>query len=72
MFDLIFLELLKVKRVQKYIETLDVLKMMNSKLEQQHQQHQILPKTFRKKQDLKENGNFNYGQVVVTTKWETF
>lgn len=70
-------EFLKVKRVQKYIETLDMLKVRNSGLgKAQLQQQQIYrgsnPKTFHKQQELKRNANFNPGAVVVTTKWETF
>ncbi|KAG6418846.1 hypothetical protein SASPL_121052 [Salvia splendens] len=68
---------MQVKRVQKYIETLDMLKVRNSSLEKLQQHQQIykgsMSKTFQKQQEMKKiNGNFNYGQVVVTTKWETF
>ncbi|KAK4389342.1 BAG family molecular chaperone regulator 1 [Sesamum angolense] len=72
---------LQVKRVQKYIETLDVLKMRNSGLGKVHlhQQHQIFtgPKIYQKQQEQrKQVNNFtervNPGPVVVTTKWETF
>ncbi|XP_047940017.1 BAG family molecular chaperone regulator 3-like isoform X2 [Salvia hispanica] len=68
---------MQVKRVQKYIETLDMLKVRNSSLEKLQQHRQIykgsMSKTFQKQQEMKKiNGNFNYGQVVVTTKWETF
>ncbi|KAK6137533.1 hypothetical protein DH2020_028718 [Rehmannia glutinosa] len=70
---------MQVKRVQKYIETLDMLKMRNSSLvkvplHQQH--HQILPQKLPKPARTEEAGNFtervNPGPVVVTTKWETF
>ncbi|GER48028.1 BCL-2-associated athanogene 2, partial [Striga asiatica] len=68
-----------VKRVQKYIETLDVLKTKNSGLGKvpMHQQHQIFTmKTFNSQQKQRKQGNFtemvNAGPVVVTTKWETF
>lgn len=68
---------MQVKRVQKYIETLDMLKVRNSGLgKAQLQQQQIYrgsnPKTFQKQQEPKGNANFNPGAVVVTTKWETF
>ncbi|KAL0393481.1 UNVERIFIED_CONTAM: BAG family molecular chaperone regulator 3 [Sesamum latifolium] len=73
---------MQVKRVQKYIETLDVLKMRNSGLGKVHlqQQHQIFtgPKIYQKQQEQrKQVNNFthervNPGPVVVTTKWETF
>ncbi|KAK4435270.1 BAG family molecular chaperone regulator 3 [Sesamum alatum] len=71
---------MQVKRVQKYIETLDVLKMRNSGLHKVHlqQQHQIFtgPKFYQKQQEQRKQVNFtervNPGPVVVTTKWETF
>ncbi|XP_057763875.1 BAG family molecular chaperone regulator 1-like isoform X2 [Salvia miltiorrhiza] len=67
---------MEVKRVQRYIETLDMLKMRNSNLEKVQQYQQIykgsISKTFQKQQEMKKHGNFNPGQVVVTTKWETF
>ncbi|KAG6431788.1 hypothetical protein SASPL_109871 [Salvia splendens] len=68
---------MQVKRVQRYIETLDMLKMRNSNLENMQQYQKIykepVSKTCQKQQEMKKiNGGFNHGQVVVTTKWETF
>ncbi|KAL0329732.1 UNVERIFIED_CONTAM: BAG family molecular chaperone regulator 1 [Sesamum radiatum] len=72
---------MQVKRVQKYIETLDVLKMRNSGLGKVHLQQQLQiftgPKIYQKQQEQrKQVNNFtervNPGPVVVTTKWETF
>ncbi|KAG8374855.1 hypothetical protein BUALT_Bualt10G0039000 [Buddleja alternifolia] len=69
---------MQVKRVQKYIETLDMLKIKNSGLPLQQQQHRIytgsMPICF---ENQKEQRNLNErvvnpGPVVVTTKWETF
>lgn len=65
---------MQVKRVQRYIEALDVLKIRNSGLENLQHHNQIYG--FQKQQEFKKNGNlnerFNPGPVVVTTKWETF
>ncbi|KAI3468797.1 hypothetical protein Pfo_025460 [Paulownia fortunei] len=73
---------MQVKRVQMYIETLDMLKTRNSGLAKvaSQQQHQIFtgqtPKTFQNQQHQRKQRNFtervNPGPVVVTTKWETF
>ncbi|XP_074572688.1 BAG family molecular chaperone regulator 2-like [Curcuma longa] len=79
---------LQIKRVQKYVETLDMIKIKNSKAQQQnHQpQHQIQPQN---QQQMHQNGNLQQQQkqhpiqtqhqqqlqqkkVVVTTNWETF
>ncbi|KAL8543774.1 hypothetical protein ACS0TY_004360 [Phlomoides rotata] len=69
---------MQVKRVQKYIETLDMLKNKNSglgKVALQQQQH-FSSKTFQNKQEVNKYGKYservNAGAVVVTTKWETF
>ncbi|KAH6759620.1 hypothetical protein C2S52_022878 [Perilla frutescens var. hirtella] len=65
---------MQVKRVQKYIENLDVLKIRNSGVEKMQHHSQIY--AFQRQKELKKNANlnerFNPGAVVVTTKWETF
>lgn len=72
---------LKVKRVQKYIEALDMLKIRNSgQAKAASQQRQIfaenVAKNYEKKQEQRKQGSLiervNPRQVVVTTKWETF
>ncbi|KAL3645383.1 hypothetical protein CASFOL_010563 [Castilleja foliolosa] len=66
---------MQVKRVQKYIETLDMLKIKNCGLGKVslHQQDQIFtPKTLENQQEQRKQGRVNSGPVVVTTKWETF
>lgn len=59
----------KVRRVQKHIETLDMLKMPRpkegSKLEER--QNTRVEQIVKKQQPLKHSDS-----VVVTTKWETF
>ncbi|KAL3818115.1 hypothetical protein ACJIZ3_004020 [Penstemon smallii] len=72
----------QVKRVQKYIETLDILKTKNSGLGkvQLQQQHNFftgqVPINCHYPKEQRKQGNFtervNSGPVVVTTKWETF
>lgn len=62
----------KVKRVQKHIESLDMLKMprSNSSVEKKHleeRQNTTVEKIVKKQQPLKQSDS-----VVVTTKWETF
>ncbi|KAI3453655.1 hypothetical protein Pfo_010318 [Paulownia fortunei] len=73
---------MQVKRVQKYIETLDMLKIRNSGLGKVpfQQQNKIFTGqmhiNFQNQQEQRKQGNFtervNPGPVVVTTKWETF
>ncbi|KAL3647213.1 hypothetical protein CASFOL_008181 [Castilleja foliolosa] len=66
---------MQVKRVQKYIETLDMLKIKNSGVGnvQLHQQDRIFtPKSFENQQEQRKQGRVNSEPVVVTTKWETF
>ncbi|XP_059276085.1 BAG family molecular chaperone regulator 3-like [Lycium ferocissimum] len=77
---------MQVKRVQKYIETLDMLKIRNSALGNHnakvpmHHKNRIftgqMPKSVYYQQEQRKMGNFadqrNPGPVVVTTKWETF
>ncbi|KAL0295992.1 UNVERIFIED_CONTAM: BAG family molecular chaperone regulator 1 [Sesamum radiatum] len=74
---------MQVKRVQKYIETLDVLKLRNSGLCKVALQHKIftgqMPTTHEKQQEVlqrKQLGSLsesaNSGAVIVTTKWQTF
>lgn len=77
---------MQVKRVQKYIETLDMLKIRNSALGNHnskvpmHHKNRIftgqMPKSNYNQQEQRKMGNFadqtNPGPVVVTTKWETF
>ncbi|KAL6556769.1 hypothetical protein OROHE_006645 [Orobanche hederae] len=68
---------MQVKRVQKYIETLDMLKIKNSGPGSKVPLHQIFTqRTSHNQQEQREQGNFtervNSGPVVVTTKWETF
>ncbi|GFP97741.1 bag family molecular chaperone regulator 1 [Phtheirospermum japonicum] len=57
---------MQVKRVQKYIETLDMLKIRNSGLGKVplHQQHQIFTsKTFQNQQEQRKQGSFNERDV---------
>lgn len=77
---------MQVKRVQKYIETLDMLKIRNSALGNHnakvpmHHKNRIftgqMPKSIYCQQEQRKMGNFadqrSPGPVVVTTKWETF
>ncbi|KAL7123136.1 hypothetical protein ACP275_01G086300 [Erythranthe tilingii] len=72
---------MQVKRVQKYIEVVDMLKIKNSgmakiPLQQQRNNQQIftgkIPQTFQKQQEQRKHGNLSAGAFVVTTKWETF
>ncbi|XP_049377691.1 BAG family molecular chaperone regulator 3-like [Solanum stenotomum] len=77
---------MQVKRVQKYIETLDMLKIRNSALGNDnakvsmHHKNRIftgqMPKSIYYQQEQRKMGNFaderSPGPVVVTTKWETF
>ncbi|XP_009609256.1 BAG family molecular chaperone regulator 3-like [Nicotiana tomentosiformis] len=77
---------MQVKRVQKYIETLDMLKIRNSALGnhndkvQMHHKNGIftgqMPKSMYYNQEQRKRVSFadqrNPGPVVVTTKWETF
>lgn len=74
--------------VQKYIETLDMLKIRNSALGNHnvkvpmHHKNRIvtgqMPKSIYYQQEQRKMGNGNFadqrspGPVVVTTKWETF
>ncbi|KAJ8555722.1 hypothetical protein K7X08_013218 [Anisodus acutangulus] len=74
---------MQVKRVQKYIETLDMLKIRNSALGNHnakvpmHHKNRIItgqmPKSIYYQQEQTKMGNFadqsNPGPVVVTTKW---
>ncbi|KAL6501645.1 hypothetical protein OROGR_026778 [Orobanche gracilis] len=68
---------MQVKRVQKYIETLDMLKIKNSG-PGKVPLHQIFTQrtSHNQQEQQREQGNFtervNSGPVVVTTKWETF
>ncbi|XP_051137453.1 BAG family molecular chaperone regulator 3-like [Andrographis paniculata] len=64
---------MQVKRVQKYIEILDVLKLRNSGLGKTPLQQFRTPKSFQKQKEQRQQGSFvDPGKVVVTTKWETF
>lgn len=73
--------IMKVKRVQKYIETLDMLKARNSKLGnyeggpkvplQKITTNKQTPTPIQKKQHEQRNST-GCMPVVVTTKWETF
>lgn len=77
---------MQVKRVQKYIETLDMLKIRNSELENDntkvpmHHKNRVftgqMPKSIYYQQEQRKIGNFaderSPRPVVVTTKWETF
>ncbi|KAH0643207.1 hypothetical protein KY285_034053 [Solanum tuberosum] len=77
---------MQVKRVQKYIETLDMLKIRNSalgndnaKVSMNHKNRIFtgqMPKSIYYQQEQRKMGNFaderSPGPVVVTTKWETF
>lgn len=65
---------MQVKRVQKYIEILDVLKIRNSGLGKQPLQQCRTPISFQKQKEQKKQGSLidAAGTVVVTTKWETF
>ncbi|KAM3343832.1 BAG family molecular chaperone regulator 1 [Capsicum galapagoense] len=77
---------MQVKRVQKYIETLDMLKIRNSALGNHnanvpmHNKNRTftgqMPKSIYYQQEQRKMGNFadqtSPGPVVVTTKWETF
>ncbi|KAL3499411.1 hypothetical protein ACH5RR_038504 [Cinchona calisaya] len=85
--DVKFQRRMQVKRVQKYIETLDVLKIRNSALGinsprvsfQKQQQHRMFTGQIQlpnqNPYEQKKQTNFaekSPGPVVVTTKWETF
>ncbi|CAN4127512.1 unnamed protein product [Withania somnifera] len=77
---------MQVKRVQKYIETLDMLKIRNSTLGNHkanvsmHQNSRIftgqMPKSSYYHKEQRKMANFaaerSQGPAVVTTKWETF
>ncbi|XP_015083354.1 BAG family molecular chaperone regulator 3-like [Solanum pennellii] len=77
---------MQVKRVQKYIETLDMLKIRNStlgndnaKVSMNHKNRIFtgqMAKSIYSQQEQSKMGNFadekSPGSVVVTTKWETF
>lgn len=76
---------MKVKRVQKYIETLDMLKIRNSTLgktsprvafQQHHKMYNgQMQLPIQSHYEQKKQPNFaerSPGPVVVTTKWETF
>ncbi|CAI0546989.1 unnamed protein product [Linum tenue] len=78
---------LQVKRVQKYVETLDVLKVKNSALtngngthtnksnHNQHKQsngHRLAPIDQQEQQQQQSSRHSTSGPVVVTTQWETF
>lgn len=80
-YDVKFQRRLQIKRVQKYVETLDVIKIKNRKPQQQNHQPQH-------QQQMHQNGNLQQHQhpiqtqtqcqqqpqqkVVVTTNWEKF
>ncbi|EYU38991.1 hypothetical protein ABFS82_01G079600 [Erythranthe guttata] len=71
---------MQVKRVQKYIEVVDMLKIKNSGMAkiplQQQRNNQMftgkIPQNFQKQQEQRKQGNLSAGAFVVTTKWETF
>lgn len=72
---------MQVKRVQKYIETLDMLKIRNSALGNDNaNKNRVftgqMSKSIYYQQEQRKIGNFaderSPGPVVVTTKWETF
>lgn len=76
----------KVKRVQKYIENLDVLKLKNTALGRNNNprmgiqqriftgemQRPIQNQKMQMQQRRKNESEKSPGPVVVTTKWETF
>ncbi|KAG6467242.1 BAG family molecular chaperone regulator 2-like [Zingiber officinale] len=77
---------LQIKRVQKYVETLDMIKIKNAKAQQPNHQPQHQVQT-QNQQQMHQNGNLQQQQhpihtqyqqqlqekkVVVTTNWETF
>ncbi|PIN00509.1 hypothetical protein CDL12_26988 [Handroanthus impetiginosus] len=64
---------MQVKRVQKYIETLDMLKIRNSGLGKAAGNN-IFTIQNQNQKEQRNQGNFinNPRPAVVTTKWETF
>ncbi|KAK9103418.1 hypothetical protein Sjap_020672 [Stephania japonica] len=76
---------MQVKRVQKYVETLDLLKIKNAmpstngvhqdSTQQNQQRHTVVANEARKLEQRQVPGprrQSSSGDVVVTTKWETF
>ncbi|KAA8522344.1 hypothetical protein F0562_013295 [Nyssa sinensis] len=69
---------MQVRRVQKYIETLDMLKIRNSMLQvplqQKHSIGQMAIPLQKQEDQMKQRnlGGQKLGPVVVTTEWETF
>ncbi|OIW12504.1 hypothetical protein TanjilG_04668 [Lupinus angustifolius] len=63
---------MQVKRVQKYVETLDILKTKNSP-QQKHSNgvHNKLAR-IEEQQEEASNNNSTSSKMVVTTNWETF
>ncbi|CAI0463384.1 unnamed protein product [Linum tenue] len=66
---------LQVKRVQKYVETLDMLKVKNSSLANGNGTHHIRhPTAYQHQQEQQQSSKHSTSAapVVVTTQWETF